>query len=170
VGAPLAVSATVADEHADRLLAAYDDAMARALRGLEEGYLAADGIWAERMRAAIARLLELASDNPELTQLCTVDVFDAGQRALEHRDRWMSRFMRLSEAGYAQESFAGPPTRLLPQIVAGGVFELIRSHAVENRLDTLADALPAATLIVLAPAVGRDEALRVAAGADEAIR
>ena len=74
----------------------------------------------------------------------------------------MLRFMRLCELGYARAEPAGPSMRLAPQVVAGAVFELIRSHVVENRLERLPEALPTAVLIVLAPVVGRDEALRVA--------
>jgi hypothetical protein len=73
----------------------------------------------------------------------------------------MARFQRLCEAGYS-ESGVPIPSRLMPQIAAGAVFELIRSHADERRLDVLPDALPTADLIVLSPIVGREEALRVA--------
>jgi hypothetical protein len=48
-------------------------------------------------------------------------------------------------------------------MAAGALFELIRSHASENRLARLPDALPTALLVVLAPVVGRDAALALAA-------
>lgn len=163
--APLTVPAANPDERVEQLLSAYDDAMEVALRGVEHAYTDADGDWAERMHAAIARLVDLAVASPRLTRLCTVEIFDAGQLGLDRRDGWMARFMRLCELGYAQAAPAGLSTRLVPQVVAGAVFELIRSHVVENRLDHLPEALPTATLIVLSPVVGRDEALRIAAPA-----
>ena len=73
----------------------------------------------------------------------------------------MLRFMRLCEAGYSQSGLP-LPTNLMPQVIAGAVFELIRSHASDDRLERLPDALPTALLIVLAPILGRDQALRVA--------
>lgn len=158
--APLTAAVEAPD---DRLvLTAYDETMEVALRGVEQAFMDAAGGWAERMRAAIARLVELAVANPELTRLCTVEIFDAGQRGIDRRDRAMLRFIRLCEHGYAHEAPGGLSTRLMPQLVAGAVFELIRSHVVENRLEHLLESLPTVTLIVLAPVVGRDEALRIA--------
>lgn len=146
----------------ERLLAAYDEAMGIALRALEETFVETDGSWAERMAAAIATLFELAAANPEQANLCVVEIFEAGGPGLERRDRWMSRFMRLCEAAYAHTDSPEAPTRLMPQVSAGAIFELIRTHVTDERLDRLPAALPTATLIVLSPMVGRDEARRVA--------
>lgn len=162
---PLTAPVLVPDERVERILSAYDDAIDVALRGVEHAYMDAGGEWTERMHAAIARLVDLAVANPRLTRLCTVEIFDAGQLGLDRRDRSMARFMRLCELGYAQVAPEGLSTRLVPQVVAGAVFELIRSHVVENRLEHLPEALPTATLIVLSPVVGRDEALRIAGAA-----
>lgn len=159
---PLTAPALAPDAHVEQILSAYDDAMEVALRGVERAYMDAGGEWAERMHAAIARLVELAVANPRLTRLCTVEIFDAGQLGLDRRDRSMLRFMRLCELGYAQSAPQGLSTRLVPKVVAGAVFELVRSHVVENRLERLPEALPTATLIVLSPIIGRDQALRIA--------
>lgn len=153
--------AEVPDPDHERLLDEYDAAIDQALSSVELTFVEHDGPWAERIAAAVAHLFALATANPRQARLCTVDVFEAGQRGLERRDRTMHRFMRLCEAGYGQ-SGASMPTHLAPQLVAGAVFELIRSHATENRLADLPHALPSALLIVLAPIVGRDEALAVA--------
>ena len=145
----------------ERMLARYDAAMEIAHDALEQAFVETDGTWAERMYAAIGQLLGLAAANPSEARLCTVEIFAAGSRGLARRDESMTRFMRLCEAGYSQAGVP-IPSRLMPQVAAGAVFELIRSHAAEDRLDDLLHALPTAALIVLAPIVGRDEALRVA--------
>jgi len=144
------------------LLARYDAVMEEALRRLEAAFLDAGGDWVEQMRAALAHLLALAAANPELTRLATIEIFEAGQPGLDRRDDWMLRFMGLCETGYAQSGLLRPPTELMGQVVVGAVFELIRSHATEDRLDQLSDALPTATLIVLSPIIGRDAALQAA--------
>jgi hypothetical protein len=144
------------------LLATYDGAMAYALGEMEQTFLDTPGEWSERMRAALERLLALAAANPEPAHLCTIGIFDAGARGLARRDHWIGRFMELCRAGYEQSDTAGAPSRLIPPVAAGAVFELIRSHVAENRLAQLPDALPTATLIVLAPILGRDEAIRTA--------
>lgn len=150
-----------ADPGHERLLARYDEVVETALRAVEQTFVETDGTWSERMHAALAQLLGLAAANPIEARLCTVGIFEAGERGRERRDRSMARFMRLCEAGY-NEAGAPLPSRLMPQVAAGAVFELVRSHASESRLDALPDALPTAALIVLSPIVGRDEALRVA--------
>lgn len=147
----------------ERLLTDYDAAMELAFAEIEHAFLVADGDWAERMRLALARLLTLASRNPEQARLCTIRVFEAGQAGLERRDVWMARFTGLCESGYAQSGRGGGPPRLTPPIAAGALFELIRAHASEDRLARLTEALPTAVLIVLAPVVGREAALALAA-------
>jgi hypothetical protein len=154
--------APMPDEDHEQMLAAYDAAMKLALEQMEQAFLDAPGDWPDRMHAALRQLLWLAAANPEQARLCTVGVFDAGQLGLERRDVWMARFMGLCQAGYSQSGIPGVPNRLIPPVAAGAIFELIRSHVTERRLDQLPDALPTATLIVLAPILGRDEALRVA--------
>lgn len=147
----------------ERLLADYDAAMGTALAEIEHAFLVCDGDWAQRMRVALERLLTLAARNPAQARLCTVGVFDAGAAGLERRDVWLARFAGLCQAGYSQSGAAVAPPRLTAAIAAGSLFELIRSHASENRLAKLPDALPTAVLIVLAPVVGRDAALALSA-------
>lgn len=157
-----------ADPGHERLLAQYDDVMHETLTQIESAFVEAEGDWADRMLAALARLFDLAAANPELTRLCTLEVFEAGQPGLEHRDRWMLRFVDLCDAGYSRSDQPRPRTGLMSQLVAGSVFELLRSHAAEDRLDRLPDALPTAALIALAPIVGRDAALTLSYSAAEA--
>lgn len=156
--------AETTDQDHERLLTDYDALMDFALEALERTFVETEGTWSERMHAAIGHLLGLAAANPREARLCTVEIFKAGQSGLARRDRSMARFMRLCEAGYSQAGVP-VPSRLMPQVAAGAVFELIRSHAAEDRLDDLPAALPTAALIVLSPIVGRDEALLVASTA-----
>lgn len=144
----------------ERLLADYDAAMEVALAEVEHAFLLSGGDWPERMRAALARLLQLAARNPKQTRLCTIEVFAAGAAGLAHRDEWLGRFARLCDAGLAVR---GPDTgRLTAPLTTGALFELVRAHAAEGRLDQLEAALPTVLLIVLAPAIGRDAALALA--------
>lgn len=147
----------------ERLLADYDAAMEVAYAEVEHAFLLADGDWAGRMRVAVARLLTLAARNPDQTRLCTIRVFEAGPAGLARRDAWMADFAELCETGYAQAGGGGRPPRLISPIATGALFELIRSHASDGRLAQLPEALPTALLVVLAPVVGRDAALALAA-------
>jgi hypothetical protein len=151
------------DPDHERLLADYDAAMTVAFAEIEHAFLIADGDWPERMRVALERLLVLAARNPEQARLCTIRVFEAGQSGLARRDVWMARFTGLCQSGYAQSGAHEGPPRLISPIAAGALFELIRSHASDGRLAQLPDALPTAVLVVLAPVLGRDAALALAA-------
>jgi len=151
------------DPEFERLLADYDAAMEVAFAEMEHAFLVADGDWAERMRTALERLLTLAARNPEQAELCTIRVFEAGPAGLERRDVWMARFSGLCQAGYAAADPNSRPPRLISPIAAGALFELIRAHASDGRLAQLPEALPTAVLIVLAPVLGRDAALALAA-------
>lgn len=148
-------------DHA-RLLADFDAAMEVALAETEHAFLIADGDWGERIRVALARLLDLAARFPAQARLCTVEVFGAGLAGLERRDVWLDRFVALCQSGYVV-SGADPQPRVVSPLAAGALFELIRSHAEENRLAALPAALPTAVLIVTAPVLGRDAALALAA-------
>lgn len=152
-----------ADLDHERLLADYDTAMDVALAEIEHAFLVADGDWAARMHVALARLLTLAARNPEQARLCTIRIFEAGPAGLERRDVWMRRFTALCQHGYSASGIDDGPPRVVSPMAAGALFELIRAHASENRLAKLPDALPTATLIVLAPVLGREAALALAA-------
>lgn len=146
-----------------RLLADYDATMGAIFGEVEQAFVDADGDWPARMRAALERLLTLAACNPEQTRLCTIGIFEAGPEGLEWRDAWMTHFTGLCQRGYAEAVDSASQPRLMPSIAAGALFELIRAHASEGRLAKLPEALPTALLIVLAPVVGRDTALALAA-------
>ena len=150
-----------ADLDHERLLADFDAAMEVALAETEHAFLVADGSWGERMRIALARLLDLAARYPDRARLCTLAVFEAGPAGLERRDVWLDRFAALCQMGYAGSGDELP--RVMSPLAVGALFELIRSHAEENRLASLPDALATAVLVVTAPVLGRDAALALAA-------
>jgi hypothetical protein len=152
-----------ADLDHERLLADYEAAMEMAFAEIEHAFLVCDGDWPERMRVALERLLTLAARNPEQARLCTIRVFEAGAAGVKRREVWMDRFAGLCRSGYAHSGMDAAPSRLSAPIAAGALFELIRAHATDGRLAQLPDALPTAVLIVLAPVLGRDAALELAA-------
>jgi hypothetical protein len=139
--------------------------MEMAFAEMEHAFLVADGDWPERMRLALERLLALAAGNPDQARLCTIQIFEAGPAGVARRDVWMARFAGLCQSGYAQAGEGLDMLRLTPPLAAGALFELIRAHASEGRLAKLPEALPTAVLIVLAPVLGREAALELAAAA-----
>jgi hypothetical protein len=140
--------------------ATFDAMVNQAFDAAAEAYMAASGGWAQSLHAALAALLDFLAGSPALTYLCSLE---AAQDAvgLKRRDRALERFACFLQPGYAES--AAPPPAVVAEAVIGGVYELVRTHAIAGRLETLGDQLPKATVIVLSPFVGNDEAERVAA-------
>lgn len=143
------------------LLGAFEAAAEQAYTASADAFMRTPGSWAEAVHAALAQLLGFLAGSPELTRMCIVEALYAGSPALERRDRALARFADFLEPGYAES--ADPPPVVVSEAISGGVYELIRAHAVERRVETLPRSLPQATVIALSPFVGNAEAERLAA-------
>lgn len=143
------------------LLAAYDAAVDQAFSAAMRAFGSTPGTWAQATHAALRRLLDFLADTPALTNLCVVEAYHTGDRVFPRRQRALSLFSTFLEPGYS-EAQNEPPTRLMSELIAGGVFDIIHKHTLERRLDQLPDALPAVTVLTLSPFVGNDEAARLA--------
>lgn len=143
------------------LLAAYDTAVDQAFNAAMRAYGSTPGTWAQATHAALRRLLELLADTPALTNLCVVEAYHSGDRVFDRRQRALALFATFLEPGYS-EAEGRPPTRLMSELIAGGVFDIIHRHTLQQRLDQLPAALPAVTVLTLSPFVGNDEAARLA--------
>jgi AcrR family transcriptional regulator len=146
----------------DCLLAAHDAALGHAFGAAAHAFLRAGGTWAEATRAALAGMLEVAAGAPALTRLCMTAAFHGSDRATERHNRAIELFSGFLETGSAATGERPLDARLTREMIAGGIFELIRAHVVEQRLDELPDALPSVTILTLTPFVGREEAGRIA--------
>lgn len=142
------------------LLAAFEAAAEQAFTASADVYVQTLGSWAEAVHAALAQLLDFLAGSPELTRMCIVETLHAGSPALERRDLVLDRFADFLEPGYAES--ADPPPEVVSEAISGGVYELIRVHAVERRVEALPRSLPEATVIALSPFVGSEEAERLA--------
>jgi AcrR family transcriptional regulator len=146
----------------DCLLAAYDTAVDQAFRAVMRTFGSTSGTWAQAVHAALRRLLELLASTPAFTRLCLVEACHSGARILDRRQRALDMFTTFLEPGHAEVKEPCPPTRLMSELIAGGVFEIIHKHASQQQLDELPRALPAVTVLTLTPFVGSDEAIRLA--------
>jgi len=149
------------DSKRECLLAAFEAGAEQALTASADAYMSSPGSWAEAVHAALAGLLDFLAGSPAMTRMCTVEALNAGSPALERRDRVLERFADFLEPGYAQRP--DPPPTVVSEAISGGVFELIRAHAVERRIESLPQSLPEATVIALSPFVGSEQAERLAA-------
>ena len=144
----------------DCVLAAFESAADQAFTTAADAALSTRGSWGEAIHAGLAALLDFLAGAPEMTRRCPVDALQAGAAALELRDIVLDQFAEVLEPGYSARPNALPAT--VSEAVSGGLYELVRAHALENRLAELPEALPEMTIIALAPFLGSEEAERLA--------
>jgi hypothetical protein len=123
-------------------------------------YARAPGEWEAAVREAIAGLFGFLSGQAGQTKACVAGEHAHGLQAIASRDREIERFVALLQQGY--EGPSSPPA-VVAEAIGGGIYEIVRSHALDRRLDELPASAPAATVIALSPFVGSERANAVAA-------
>ncbi|HYI81093.1 MAG TPA: hypothetical protein VEW67_09560 [Thermoleophilaceae bacterium] len=112
------------------------------------------GSWESAVEAAIGQLFDFLASRPAQTNACIVDHCGTGPGALARRDRVLDRFVELLLPGFA--ATATPPRPVVAEAIAGGIYELVRGHVLERRLDDLPAAVPDAVVVVLSPFIGAE--------------
>jgi hypothetical protein len=115
-------------------------------------YVREPGTWENGIQAAISQLFDFLASRPAQTNACIVDHCGAGPEALAQRDRALDRFVELLRPGLA--AAATPPPPVVAEAIAGGIYEVVRGHVLERRLDDLPAAVPDATVVALSPCTG----------------
>ncbi len=123
-------------------------------------YARAPGEWEVAVREAIAGLFGFLSGRSGETNDCVAAEHARGLPAIAMRDHDIARFVAL-----LQQDYEGPssPPAVVAEAIGGGIYEIVRSHALDRRLDELPASAPAATVIALSPFVGSERANEVAA-------
>jgi AcrR family transcriptional regulator len=136
----------------DCFLAAYDATIDRVVAHVAAASRSQAG-WDERLEAGFAAFLGFAAREPALAWLCVVEVLAAGPRALARRDDAMRRFGEFLEHCRGRHGGSAVP-RLLTEVVAGGIYEIIYARILTHRTESLPELLPDIMYVWLAPFVG----------------
>jgi AcrR family transcriptional regulator/DNA-binding MarR family transcriptional regulator len=124
----------------DCLLAAFDQAIARFGRRVQPAFQA-KGLWRERIRGALALLLERLDAEPDIARLCIVEASRGGRELSERRRRVLESVAAAVDEGRAQaRSGVGPPP-LTAQGVVGGVFSVIHTRLIESSPSAIASSV-----------------------------
>ncbi|HEY5045108.1 MAG TPA: TetR family transcriptional regulator [Solirubrobacteraceae bacterium] len=115
------------EDREDCFLAAFDDAIAHATAVVLPAY-EGERVWRERIRAALAALLELFDEEPALARLCVVEALGAGSRALERRARVLDTLIDVVDRGSAEAKGERKPPRLAAEGLVGAVLALIHAR------------------------------------------
>jgi AcrR family transcriptional regulator len=139
-------------------LAAYDQASAQLYDAAAEAFNARpDALWAERISAAMAALLEQLASWPQGARFTVVEVLAAGPNAFVRRDAALRRFAELVEAGRSESSIELPG--MTSVAIVGGVFELLYSEILHGATARLPSRLPDIVYWVTQPFLGADAAV-----------
>ena len=144
----------------DAMLAAIDTACAQAIAAAMPAF-SRQAEWADGIRAAYGALLNFLASQPALAKLITVDVYTAGDAAIERREvatRPLATLIENNTSAWVNM----PP--VVYETIAGGVFHLLHRTAREQGTSALPRLAPMLTYLALFPFLGAEEACDVANG------
>lgn len=134
-------------------LAAYDEGVDALMRRLSAAYESEER-WPDRVRVAVATLLEALAAEPELARLALVDVASAGPAAQRRLLAAVQRVTPLLDEG---RDFAAAGRRLpanVSRMAVGSVVGLICDELRGGRAEQLPERLPDLLFAMLVPYVG----------------
>jgi len=141
-------------------LATYDLVFSH-VAGLVFAAYEAEDVWAQKVRAGIAVLLQFFADEPLLAHLCMVEPLAAGPPIADHHRQGVGGFAAMLDAGREVEGAEAPPEGTADAVVAG-VASLIIQRILGGEAEQLEDLLPDILISVLTPYLGPAEAERIA--------
>jgi AcrR family transcriptional regulator len=130
---------TFADKE-DCFLAAYDEAVARCDEHVTAAY-AGEEPWEARLARAVEAFLAFLAAEPEFARLGIVEVLAIGPRGLARRDATLGRFRRFIETSRGHLPATAPPSDLVAEAIAGGIYELVYARIARGEADRLPELL-----------------------------
>jgi AcrR family transcriptional regulator len=117
--------------------------------------------WQNAVRGAYEGMFAFGIEEPEYSRLGAVEMYAAGKRALETRDRIMEPLEALLGPGYelAPET---PP--IAAEAIGGAIHALAYDQVKARGPESLPELVPMSTYLTLAPFLGAEEAYELAAG------
>jgi AcrR family transcriptional regulator len=128
-------------------------------------FMSDPGDCAAAAHRSLAVLLEFLAASPALASLSILVPPALSSRAVARHKSVLDVFGEFLGPGFAAMGHVPPRPELVSQIITGGIFEVLRRHALDRRLHELPAALPAVSHVCVAAFFGLEEAARVAASA-----
>ncbi|HEV7493071.1 hypothetical protein [Baekduia sp.] len=126
-----------------------------------EVFMDAAGDPAQALHEALDSLLRDLAAAPEMTYMSTVELPGLGPLVADRHHRMLDLFCDFLQPGFAARGVALPNPEIVSLCITGGLWRIVRQHAIDRRLHELPEALPAISHVVLSTFFGVDEALRV---------
>ncbi|MBF6621308.1 MAG: TetR/AcrR family transcriptional regulator [Patulibacter sp.] len=167
-GVPLAaVEAYWASEEAC-VIDALQTGTEQTFAAVARAFMSSPGDCAAAAHRSLEVLLRVLAASPALASLSILVPPMLSPRAASRHTGVLDVFAEFLGPGFAAMGHAPPQPEIVSQIVTGGIFEVLRRHAVERRLHELPAALPAVSHVCVAAFFGLDEARRVGTAFDAA--
>jgi hypothetical protein len=116
---------------------------------------------AQALHDALESLLRDLAAAPDMTYMSLVELPRLGPLVRTRHHRMLDLFADFLQPGFAARGIALPDPQIVSLCITGGLWRIVRQHAIERRLQELPDSLPAISYVVLSTLFGPAEALRV---------
>jgi AcrR family transcriptional regulator len=115
--------------------------------------------WAHAVKGTQEAMFLYGVGEPEYARLGAVEMYAAGKRALEQREKVTEDMEGLLEAGYELAPETPPITA---EAIGGALYALFYDHVNQKGPERLAELVPWAVYVTLAPFIGGEQAYAVA--------
>jgi AcrR family transcriptional regulator len=146
------------DDREDCIRAAFEQAFTEGRTIALEAY-ARESSWRDGIRSALAEMLAAMDAKPELTHLCLVEVFVAGETVRQLRAEMLAELAHAIDRGRAVHG-TRQPVRLTAEGVVGGVLAVLHKRIVEQREEPLVSLLGQLMSMIVLPYLGAQAAGR----------
>jgi AcrR family transcriptional regulator/DNA-binding MarR family transcriptional regulator len=137
----------------DCFLAAFDQGVERARAVAIEAY-EQEGGWRDGVRAALASLLMLIDERPDLARLCVVEALGAGDALLVRRQQVIDELAAVIDRGRALKHTGHDLSPLTAEAVVGSVLAVLHARLVERRREPFLDLLAPLMSAIVLPYLG----------------
>lgn len=143
----------------DCFLAAFDTSAERLCDRLELAALNAGSIWRDRIRQALAALLEFARTEPETARSLVVEARAASADAVMRRVELLDRFATCLDSEVRERLPEAPMFSMTTATgIIGGVESLLYARLCKGQYEDLAGLLPSLMYFVVLPYEGHEAA------------
>jgi AcrR family transcriptional regulator len=119
--------------------------------------------WAHAVQGTQEAMFLYGVQEPEYARLGAVEMYSAGKRALEQRERVTEGMEALLATGYEIAPDVPPITA---EAIGGALYALFYDHVKQKGPERLAELVPWTVYVTLTPFIGAEEAYAVAIGTE----
>ncbi len=140
-------------------LAAFDDAVERIAQSVVPAY-SCGGRWRERVRGALAALLECFEEEPALVHVCLIESTKGGPALHARRRSVLDVLIAAIDQGRSEAKDGNVPVLLTGESVVGGAISVIQARALDQGMRSLIELLNPLMSMIVNPYLGAAAAKR----------